>query len=155
MSSLNNLHLSVNYFYLFTHKLKNWSSQSFLFYDISTSLAFSLLPFLPPFLLSVPTLPLSLPLLWRHPGEHAGNRTEIRSSEGAPLEATDEKTASHVATARPHPWTGTRVIWYHQLKQKQTGGRPDIFYHMNDVDVSSKQRGERSPIEIMSLRPCL
>ena len=68
MSSLNNLHLSVNYFYLFTHKLKNWSSQSFLFYDISTSLAFSLLPFLPPFQLSVPTLrshspfPLFLPL---------------------------------------------------------------------------------------------
>lgn len=35
-----------------------------------------------------------------HPGEHAGDRTEVRSSEGAPLEATDEKTASHVATAR-------------------------------------------------------
>ena len=45
------------------------------------------------------------------PGEHAGDRAEIRSSEGAPLEATDEKTSSHVATARPHPWTGTRV-WY-------------------------------------------
>ena len=69
-----------------------------------------------------PSLSSSLfPSPLAHPGEHAGNRTEVRSSEGAPLEATDEKTASHVATARPHPWTGTRVGWYHQIILKRSG----------------------------------
>ena len=82
---------------------------------LSPSLSYS------PFLLFLSPSPLALP------GEHAGNRTEIRSSEGAPLEATDEKTASHVATARPHPWTGTRVVWYHQLIQKRRGKAWYIF----------------------------
>ena len=50
-----------------------------------------------------------------------------------------------------HKWRGKAWYILSRAVCKNGGGRPGIFYHVNDVD----RGGEGSLIERTSLRPCL